>query len=115
MCCAVDIEYDEINKTYIVRNDNAWLGSVQKDNMAKLLGVRVIAARAHVQPRRGLMNTRIPKRNVGRLTIMINSEGKTKLHDDAGIGSRKMAEEWEGVTVYYNAQDTLDTKEIYIF
>ncbi len=54
--------------------------------MSKLLRVRVLAARAHVQPRRGLMSTKIPKRSVGRLTIMLNSDGKTKLHDDAGIG-----------------------------
>ena len=112
MCCAVDVEYDEIKDTYLVRNDDAWIGSVQKDAMSKLLGVRVVAARAHVQPRRRLMNTKIPKKNIRRLTIMLNSDGKTKLHDDTGIGSRKMAEEWKGVTVYYNAQDTLDTKQV---
>ncbi len=34
MCCAVDIEYDEIHNTYLVRNDDTWLGNVQQDNMS---------------------------------------------------------------------------------
>ena len=59
---------------------------------SNLLGIRVKAARAHVQPRRRFMHTKIPKKNVRRLTVMVNNEGKTKLHDDAGIGSRKMDE-----------------------
>ena len=48
MCCAVDVEYNEWQDTYIVRNDDAWVGKVQRDHMSNLLGIRVIAARAHV-------------------------------------------------------------------
>jgi hypothetical protein len=43
---------------------------------------------------------------------MLDSDGDTKIQDDACIGSRTIADEWKGVTVYYNSQDTLDTTQI---
>ena len=58
------------------------------------------------------MNTKIPKKNVRRLSIMLNKEGNTKLLDDSGIGARKMSEDWKGVTVYYNAQEAIDVKKV---
>ncbi len=78
-CCAVALEYDEIKDTYLVGHDDSWLVSVQKDQMTKFLRVKVIAARVHAQPKCRLLNTKIPKNIVRRLTIMRNSEGKTKV------------------------------------
>jgi len=60
---------------------------VKKESLSKLLGVKVLAARAHGQARRKLFKTTIPRQDVRRLTVMIDKNQQTKVADDDGLSS----------------------------
>ena len=90
---------------------DAWLKPNEKDQLSKLLGVKVLAARAHAAPRNKLFKNTIPKQKVRRLTVMLSEDLKTNLVDDDGMSSRKLDESWKGVTVFYICQADQEEKQ----
>ena len=94
------------------KKQDDWLKPCEKDNLSKLLGVKVLAAKAHGIARRKLFKTTIPRQDVRRLTVMIDENQQTKLSDDDGLSSKKLPGEWKGATIFYIAQEDHNHKEV---
>ena len=91
--------------------EDSWLKSSGKSDLSKLLGVKVLAARAHSHVRNKMFSTKMPKERVRRLTVMMTENSETKLSDDWGRTNYKMAEPWKGVTIFYVAPKNFGGKQ----
>ena len=79
--------------------EDTWFSKGERNKLSNVFEMSITGVRVHGTPRRHTYTSK--NQGKGRLSVMVNKTGEILLQEDHHGERRRTAEEWKGITVFY--------------